>query len=120
MAPRQLQSMGEVCLALETIDIRLEARDKLDGERRHTDDTRNASAEQGRKAILERTDSVAERTTKLESNWESFFGKQGAFQMVMGTIESHGKKIDRLTWIVAVGVGIALVVQVLIQIHGGR
>jgi hypothetical protein len=106
--------MNEVCLALDAIDSRMEARDNLDAERRRTDDSRFQAAEAGRDDILTRTATTAQRTAKLEATWEAFFGERGAFPLVMETIKGHSKKIDRLTWLVAVGVGILITLQCLI------
>lgn len=57
-----------------------------------------------------------ERTARLEANWEAFFSEQGAFPIVMEKIQEHGRKIDRLTWLVAVGMGILLAVQVILKV----
>lgn len=112
MAPsRKPQNIGEVLIALDAIDSRLSARDELDAERRKVDDLRDAEQQAVQRELLQRTD-------KLETNWESFFGEQGAFRMVINQLKGHSKKIDRLTWIAGVGVGIAIVVQIWLQTRG--
>lgn len=108
---RSPENIGEVRIVLDAIDARLTARDELDAERRKVDDLRDAEQHAVQRELLKRTDT-------LEANWEGFFGEQGAFRMVISQLKGHSKKIDRLTWIAGVGVGIAVVVQIYLQTRG--
>lgn len=110
---QQPQNLEEVRAALAAIDSRLEASDEMDAERRKLDDLRYQTQDGERKELLQRIGGISDRTSKLESNWDSFFGEQGAFPMVVAKIDGHGKKIDRLMWFAGVIFGIGLVLKLL-------
>lgn len=115
MTQRRIETLSEVRLALDSINDRLEARDRLDAERRKVDDLRSANEAKVRQELVQRTAEQGERTAKLEANWESFFGDQGAFRMVIAELKSHNIKIDRLMWLTGVGAGILVVLQLLLR-----
>lgn len=105
---RKPNSISELVFALENVNDRLKARDDLDAERRRQDDLRRTTETKEREQLLA-------RTGKLEGQWNAFFGEFGAFQGVITTVKDHGKKLDRLMWIAAVGVGIMTAVDVLLR-----
>lgn len=109
MTPRRdlppMATIEQVAEQVRGIDFRLESQDKVDEERRKLDDDRYTHLAAGQKEVLSRVDTHGTRTTALETKWAAFFGDEGAFKLVMKNIDSQGKKIDKLMWLVACGIG---------------
>lgn len=96
--------MGEVAIIVQNIERKLDEKIEEDGKRRLVDDKRYDT-------ILERTDKHGLRTTALETLWAAFFGDQGAFKVVVKNQDEQGKKVDRLSWLMAIGCGLILATQ---------
>jgi len=103
--------MEVVMAAIEAVDARIKAKDELEAERRKTDDIRYERLAKNQETIIERTDKHGLRTTALETLWSAFFGDQGAFKIVVKNQEDQGKKIDRLSWGFAIGIGLLMATQ---------
>lgn len=100
--------MAEVLRRLEDQDRKYDARTRID-------DERERRAAEDRRELLDRVDAHGVRTTAIETKWEAFFGEQGAFKFFIGQITDLAKKNDRLTWLVAVGVGIIITLQFVLK-----
>lgn len=115
MTPRRdaqpMVTLDQVSGRVELIDQRLESDAELDKERRKIDDDRYRTLSNGQGEVLKLVNDHGARTTALETKWTAFFGDQGAFKGVIKGLEDQGKKIDKLTWIVASGIGGLAVVQ---------
>ena len=90
---------------------RLDEQDKKYDARRKEDDRREETASRTRSELLSRVDAHGQRTTKLETKWEAFFGDQGAFKLFCGQIAGHDRKIDNLRTYVLIGLGLVLAAQ---------
>jgi hypothetical protein len=92
----EFTSMAQVRAELDSIRRNLEARDRLDQERRKVDDAREQSAAAAREHLLERVDGHGRRTTALETKWEAFFSEQGAFRVLIRLSEQNNCDIKAL------------------------
>lgn len=106
--PEEQVTMVEVLRRLDEQDRKYEARTRID-------DEREQRAERDRRELIERVDAHGVRTTAIETKWEAFFGEQGAFKFFISQIGDLAKKNDRLTWLVAVGVGIIITLQFVLK-----
>jgi hypothetical protein len=101
-------TMAEVLRRLEEQDRKYEARTRID-------DERDQRAERDRREMLDRVDGHGQRMTGMETKWAAFFGEQGAFRIFTAQLTEQAKKTDRLTWLVAVGVGIVITLQFVLK-----
>lgn len=99
---------------LDQIESRVSNAAELYDERRRTDDARYERVIKAQDAILERVDGHGRRTTAIETKWEAFFGKQGAYGIILETLKNQDNKIDRLAWYIAIGIGLVVGIQFLI------
>jgi len=103
--------MAQVSAELISIRQTLEAQNWQYAQRRAEDDRRDSAAITDRKELLKRVDDHGTRTTRLETKWEAFFAPEGAFQSVLNRGITQGKKIDKLTWFVGIGIGIVATLE---------
>jgi hypothetical protein len=113
-------NLTEVSVKMDSLISRIEGRDKLDEERRKTDDARYTTLSKRHEEILERVDKHGIRTTALETKWAAFFGDEGAFKLVMKGLENLDKKSDKQNWFIAIGIGILGALQFLLPIWRGK
>ena len=111
MHPEEFKTMTEVSQTLNSILQDLSSRKILEAERRKLDDARDESARKDRKELLDRVNAHGTRTTALETKWAAFFGDEGAFKLVMKAGAEQSKKLDRNTWLIAIGFGILIATE---------
>lgn len=107
---------AEIALQLQALNQKFQARDEMDAERRKTDDARYDALKKSNDEVMARVDGHGLRTTALETKWAAFFGDEGAFKVVVRNQENQGKKIDRLSWFIAGGIGLLAALQFIIPI----
>lgn len=106
---------NEISQQLASITRRLDEQDKKYDARREEDDARETRARSERQLLLDRVDAHGRRTTVLETDWKAFFSDQGAFRLFCKQINDQAAKTDRLTWLVAVGLGIVITLQFMLK-----
>lgn len=117
-----MATIDQVATRVELIDQKFDSKEETDKQRRIVDDARFTVLTGGQKEVLARVETHGTRTTALETKWAAFFGDEGAFKAIMKRIDSmgdkqddQGKKIDKLTWIVAGGLGAVSATQFIIE-----
>lgn len=110
-----MATLDQVAAQVTSIDQTLESNGKLDEERRKTDDARYESLNKGQEKIGSVLEGHEKRITTAENNWTNFFGPQGAFGIFAKNQDIQGKKIDRLTWIAASGIGALAAIQFYVE-----
>ena len=111
MSHGEYTNLSEVTAALDRLNDKIDSQNREYDQRRKEDDKRTLAATKAREELLKRVDAHGLRTTKLESRFEAFFGPEGAFQSVLHRGISQGKKIDKLSWLMGIGVGIVATLE---------